>query len=100
MRPIDADALLDGGIRVKCGFNDGGMIMIPLGDVRQSIKDAPTLEMVPVIHGRWESYEEVVDGELCISPNKHVCSACKDIWESSRRLPHCPSCGAIMDLED
>jgi hypothetical protein len=49
MRLIDADALLNGGIRVQCGLNDNGLIMIPMGDVRKSIENAPTIDAVPVI---------------------------------------------------
>ena len=45
MRPIDADALLNGGIRVSHGFNDNGLVMLPMGDVRRSIQNAPTLDI-------------------------------------------------------
>lgn len=49
MRMIDADALLSEGIKVSCGFNDNGLIMIPMRDVNKSIKNAPTVDAVEVV---------------------------------------------------
>lgn len=49
MRLIDADALLDEGIRVEYGYNDNGLILIPMRDVRNSIKNAPTVDAVAVV---------------------------------------------------
>lgn len=50
------------------------------------------------VHGRWEPHCEVVNGEIHTSQSKRVCSVCKDIWESSTVMDHCPGCGAKMDL--
>lgn len=61
------------------------------------IAEIPSADVAPVVHGRWEPHYEIVDNDVRISGTKRVCSVCKDIWESSRILPHCPSCGAKMD---
>lgn len=47
-RLIDADALLKDGIRVECGYDADGILMIPLRDVTNSIKNAPTVEAVEI----------------------------------------------------
>lgn len=49
MRLIDADKLLNDGIRVRCCFNDDGLIMVPMRDVRKSIQNAPTVDAVEVV---------------------------------------------------
>lgn len=49
MRLIDADALLEDGIRVSYAYNNDGIILIPMGEARRSIKNAPTIDAVPVV---------------------------------------------------
>ena len=44
MRLIDADKLLKDGIRVEYGYNDNGLILVPMRDVRKSIENAPTVD--------------------------------------------------------
>lgn len=51
MRMIDADALMENGIKVEFGYNYDGLILIPMRDVRRSIDNAPTVDAEPV---RWE----------------------------------------------
>ena len=61
------------------------------------IADAPTVDAVPVAHGRWIYPEE----ESTISGK---CSCCG--WEAHYYeddvvdMPYCPNCGARMDLEE
>lgn len=55
-RLIDANALLEDGIRVKCGYNNDGLLMIPLRDVTRSIKNAPTVDAVEA-----KKYEALVE---------------------------------------
>lgn len=90
MRLIDADALLEEGIRVSYGYNDNGVVLIPMGDVRQSIKIAPTIEAEPVRHGKWTIYKE--------------CSECCELalYNANEEFvlsKYCPHCGAKMDLK-
>ncbi len=49
MRLIDADALLKDGITAEYGFGDDGLLLIPMRDVINSIKIAPTVDAVPVV---------------------------------------------------
>lgn len=51
MRLIDADELLKNGIRnrISYGYNSDGWILVPIKDVRQSIKNAPTIDAVEVV---------------------------------------------------
>lgn len=51
MRLIDADALMDDGIRVEFGYNYDGLILVPMRDVSNSIRNAPTVDVEPVITG-------------------------------------------------
>ena len=82
-RLIDADAL------IKEAYAEGAYGYV---DAKQ-IADAPTVDAVPVRHGRWE----------CQKP----CPVCgenrfkgldADIW-ADWEPPYCPNCGAKMDKE-
>lgn len=46
---IDREWLLNEGIRVTSGYNNDGVIMIPMRDVRESIKNAPAADVVCVV---------------------------------------------------
>ena len=93
MRPIDADAL-------KSAFNtDVQNVMISWNtDLLQllmiEIDEAPTLDVEPVRHGRWENYP----GHIY-----RRCSLCKVEWEKPKfniRANYCPNCGAKMDAKE
>lgn len=60
----------------------------------------PTLDVVPVVHGRWIEYTKVIIPE---SYNKWEqawkCSEC-GFNDGFVGYDYCPNCGAIMDLED
>ena len=58
------------------------------------IVDAPTVDAVEVVHGRWETVSSML-GYLC-------CSQCKDVyiwetWLGDGTWNYCPNCGAKMD---
>lgn len=70
MRLIDADKLLEDGIRVEYGYNDDGLVLVPMRDVIKSIKNAPTVDVAKEIFkefGRfcctnvedWRKFEEL-----------------------------------------
>ena len=92
MRPIDADAL-----KIK-GFADPetgeGIVCV------QDIDEAPTLDVAPVVHGRWIIECDDFDCELM------RCSVCGEEFydgdnDTVDTLPnYCPNCGAKMDMED
>lgn len=71
MRLIDAEKLLDEGIRARDGINDNGLLYIPLADVRKSIKNAPAIDAVPVVRcGEclwWDNAENSFQGRCALS---------------------------------
>ena len=60
---------------------------------RDILKNAPTVDAVEVVHGRWEKAE--YNGFL-------RCDQCKDVyineeWLEDVKWNYCPNCGAKMD---
>ena len=54
----------------------------------QDIEKAPTIDAVPVVHGRWE-YDR---------PNHYKCSVCESMWSGVVQfMKFCPHCGAKME---
>ncbi len=54
------------------------------------LEKAPTVDAVPVVHGRWNS----MDGYK----TRKVCSECGwDVPEYGKFYSYCPNCGAKMD---
>lgn len=93
MRLIDADALI-AEMRREPKFEktdfDKRMIYIE----KSVIDKQPTIEAVPVKHGRW------ID-----DLGFYVCSVCDksgawNSWEVPWKSDYCPNCGAKMDLEE
>lgn len=97
MRPIDADVLV-ADYRICGGCKDlkncdGHVVMCDSARVRQAINDAPTIEVQPVKHGKW-------DGYICSE-----CNVCADYFISGdfyfdEKPNFCPNCGARMDGEN
>ena len=48
-RLIDANEFLKNGLRAGYGFDNDGVLLIPMGDVIRSIKNAPTINAVEVV---------------------------------------------------
>lgn len=91
-RLIDADALesemyfksdLDDG---RSHWDDSGL-WIQYQMFEEAIKNAPTVDAVPVRHGKWK-----------VTPVYIKCSEC---GESFMLIPqnYCPNCGSRMDAE-
>ena len=84
-RLIDANAL------IKEANADGAYGYV---DTKQ-IADAPTVDAVEVVHGRW------IDAYPDIEPNPMfmygICSKCGFEQAISKYLNYCPNCGAKMD---
>ena len=81
MRLIDADALIEEALTEgACGYIDALQIAI-----------APTVDAVPVRHGRLETNSD--------RPDSLICSVCKCGFDMWKHDPHnfCPNCGAKMD---
>ena len=84
---IDADKLLESGLRFRGGTNDDGLLYVPFCDVLKSIKEMPTADVEEVRHGRW-----IEDGDV------QICSECGEEHEwADYRAPYCDICGAKMD---
>ncbi len=112
MRLIDADAfsvfLKDAVIRQKYDrLNIDNTLTA--ADVLQSVcaeldgtglegfKNAPTVDAVPVVHGRWVTDGMMMDcGEYLMTR----CTACGTPFEYGYDMPYCPQCGAKMDGKD
>lgn len=66
----------------------------------REIRNAPTADVAPVVHGRWISWEEA-DNPIP-SPHWHECSVCHDaaqvlVNDIELLSGYCPNCGARMD---
>lgn len=48
-RLIDANVLLNDGLRVSFGYDANGLLLIPVRDVVRSIEGAPTFDAEPVV---------------------------------------------------
>lgn len=62
-------------------------------DALGNLKNAPAVDVVPVVHGRWLDNEDYM-----------FCSICGIQWNycdnDTETFNYCPNCGAKMDLED
>ena len=56
------------------------------------LNNAPTLDVKPVVHGRW--IDNGIQGSMLSG-----CSVC-GFTCGAYTFNYCPNCGAIMDLED
>ena len=66
MRLIDADALLDYGLHFQYGYNNDGILLVPLRDVCDSIRNAHTVDEVEVVRCKnCENYIPWLDGMIC-----------------------------------
>lgn len=99
MRLIDADALMQTlGITdmdcVRCAWYSKAYRRCKRGgdfeDACCAIEDAPTIEAVPVVHGRW--IDNDIDPEAW-----NFCSVCGE--QAIDLFDYCPNCGAHMGGE-
>ena len=65
--------------------------------LKRCFDEAPTIDAVPVVHGRWEFpiFEDEEDG---LDP-RVKCSECGCIEAALAKWNDCPNCGAKMDAE-
>jgi hypothetical protein len=97
-RLIDADAF-DKRIRLAVGsceeeltedFKDG------ISTVLEMMKTAPTVDAVPVRHGRWIYHID----DLFPAESTQECDQCHEEQPLTCDDNYCPNCGARMDGKD
>lgn len=61
------------------------------------VENAPTIDAVPVVHGRWnEPTWRFQDGFWVCS----CCNFCTEASAAPRLYKYCPNCGSKMDSEE
>ena len=63
---------------------------------RRTLLDLPTIDAVPVVHGKWVVRHFVTEGNGVDIP---FCTACEKPNRFPQKTAFCPNCGAIMDGE-
>jgi len=102
VRPIDANALLD-GLDENCGDLDL-QYNSEYAKLVHYIDSQPTLDYEPVRHGEWV---EEIEPNVVTASGRDVhlwrCSACGFSWANKHDVmsyyKYCPNCGARMDGE-
>lgn len=113
MRLIDADRLTDAieeidwyhlhnGRMVHGANSDDHQPYYISDDIYEAIRNAPTVDAVPVVHGRWEygENESGYDGYYCSKCFGHVRwygKASEQSINFIEKYNYCPFCGARMD---
>lgn len=93
MRPIDADKLVKNAYSaVFMGRNSNRLKQLVMWIVDDLINTTPTIDAVPVVHGRWVN-NGIPDSMLS------GCSVCGCPYGSSG-FRYCPHCGAKMDGDE
>ena len=94
MRLIDADALMYRFIDKPPDYYHTSYIV---GEINTS----PTVDVVPVKHGRWAKMTGMMPPEY---HGHYECSECqwhmkgiRNSWTREEELLYCPNCGAKMD---
>ena len=64
------------------------------------LMEIPPADVAPVRHGRW-----IEPSRLYYGTKQYECSLCYSdtFWKKhsiTEKYPHCPNCGATMELED
>ena len=90
MRPVDADIIIQNLTGMKNYYD-----AIALDGMIKALKEAPTIEAAPVVHGEW-----ILEREPDGTPYCYHCSVCdSDFMRINIKtvFPYCPNCGAKMD---
>ena len=74
-------------IVLACKSHDRSDVLMA---IRRGVKNIPSVDAVPVVHGRWIYHDD--DWMPWVSCSE--CGVCTDI---ANKTPYCPNCGAKMD---
>lgn len=94
MRLIDADTL-------KAEFTGNFHETWHYTGVRAVVDVAPTIDAVPVVHGKW--IEKLIPtgvsafGVDKMTCEEEECSVCHELYWVGEKKNYCPNCGAKMD---
>lgn len=104
MRLIDTDELLKSmdtwdkfGYTARYGLerldkDDKDFVpYVKYDDMVNAVKNAPTIDAVPVIHADWEKGYTMPDGVY------YKCSNCNELIKVRYPMLYCCNCGALMD---
>lgn len=104
MRPIDGaklEEILEKWLK-ECEFSepDGNVEAQAVYACICELHNMPTLDVAPVVHGKWIEYMKVIIPEPYNRwEQAWKCSEC-GFDDGFVGYDYCPNCGAIMDLED
>ena len=87
-RLIDANALIAALEKIA---TEDETLYFHLDEVTQEIFDAPTVDAVEVVHGRWVMKETMIKSPFA---KNAYCSECLE--ETAYAHNYCPNCGAKM----
>ena len=98
-RYIDADTLAE---MVEEEFDDLVVYDVPpdeaVADFCDIIDSCPTVDVAPVVHGRWILSTDMTYMPQCSNCGRHPFKGyIPSIEEVKRVYKHCPVCGAKMD---
>ena len=119
MRLIDADALIDeltqrccnncikrmgtknGKRKMAYEIGDAPCLACEVDDIKVELDDAPTIDAVPVRHGKWDD-KRVAFYRKCSECGATVKNNLPDVFLDCdiRDLHYCPNCGAKMEEEE
>ena len=90
MRLIDADELK--AVYIPSEIEGFEKMMVPVEVVLQNIDDTPTVDAVPVKHGRWIYHID----DLFPAESTQECDQCHEEQPLTCGDNFCPNCGADM----
>lgn len=91
MRLGDIDAVTEKLLHDSfCSWHDFNTVM-------HALDEAPTVDALPVKHGRWIDNKDSIIGEI-IERNCSLCGQ-RTTGLYDHLFPYCPNCGAKMDVE-
>ena len=94
---IERESLLED---IQAAVENEGMGSMVAGALKRYVKRVPAADVAPVRHGRW-----IEPSRLYYGAKQYECSLCcsDTFWNKHSitvKYPHCPNCGATMELED
>lgn len=95
MRLVDVDIDVNDYVETwDCNCITGGIQTVMAVD---DLSYLPTIDAVPVVHGKWEESDEHKGYCTC-----SVCFGCyiESEWANEQKWMYCPNCGARMDGDE